>query len=307
MRLLACFALIACAACGSAPGKARETAPIPFRTPSEDLPFVIFDAWIRDSGPVPVLIDTGDALPFAIAVTPEVAVRTGMIETGAPPFVSDGAIGPEPVRVRPARPVSIAIGGHRLAWASAGVTPAVATASAAIGVPIGAVLGYEFLRGRIVAIDYGCRRLALAAAIPAMAPTARLSIAPRRPLTLVAATVNGRGPFRFALDTGARSIILGPATALAAGLAVEGATELRGAGGAETAAAAGSARIGVGRETPHSVPILVSPALARISREAGTRVDGILGTSASARGRMTIDYPGARLWLEPAGTGRCRS
>src|SRR3954468_15809311 len=307
MQSLAPIALLACAACGAAPGKGREPAPIRFRTASPGLPFVIFDARIGDAGPMAALLDTGDALPFTIVVAPEAAARAGMVETGAQPFVSDAAIGAEPVRVRPARPVSIAVGGLHLAGASAGVTPAVATASAAIGAPIGAILGYEFLRGRVVAIDYRCRRLDFAAAIPDMTPTARLSIAPRRPLTLVAVTVNGHGPFRFALDTGARNTILGPATAIAAGLRFEGATELHGAGGAETAAAAGDARIGVGREPPRSVPIVVSAALTRISREAGIAVDGILGTAIFAQGRMTIDYPGARLWLEPADTRRCLS
>jgi hypothetical protein len=67
----------------------------------------------------------------------------------------------------------------------------------------------------------------------------------------------------------------------------------------------GPARLRVGAAPPVTITLLASGALARISEEAGARVDGILGASAVAGGTMTIDYPGRRLWLGRS-PRRCR-
>jgi hypothetical protein len=45
--------------------------------------------------------------------------------------------------------------------------------------------------------------------------------------------------------------------------------------------------------------VLISNELAAISVRSGTRVDGILGADWLAGLRVTIDYPGGRLWIGP--------
>jgi hypothetical protein len=289
--------VIAVAALASAAPPARDgEAAVSFRSPAPGLPFILLDARVGGAD-MPVLLDTGDALPFALVLAPAAAARVGATPLPGAPFVSRAVIGGAPVSVQPALAQPLDIGPVHLAAASTGISAAVDAAATALGVPIAGVVGYELLRGRVVAIDYACRRLDLAAVSPAAPPTAHVTITPRRPLALVPVTVNGRGPFRFALDTGARTSVLAPATAEAAGLRGRGALELFGAGGRESATMLGPGRLRVGAAPPVTFPLLASDALARISVEAGARVDGILGASALAGGTLTVDYPGARLWL----------
>jgi hypothetical protein len=290
--------LLVAAGLASAAPLAREGDPVvAFRTPGPGLPFILLDARVGGAG-MAVLLDTGDALPFALVLAPASAERAGAVPVPGAPFVSRAAIGGAPVSVQPARARPLDIGPVHLAAASTGVSTAVDSAATALGVPVEGVVGYEFLSGRIVAIDYVCRRLDLAAAAPAAPPDAHFTITPRRPLALVPVTVNGRGPFRFALDTGARTPVLAPATAEAAGLRGRGGLELYGAGGREPATWLGPARLRIGAAAPVTVPLIESGALGRISAEAGARVDGIVGGGALAGGRLTIDYPGRRLWLD---------
>ncbi|MEA3037528.1 MAG: hypothetical protein QOE79_41 [Sphingomonadales bacterium] len=297
--------LLAAAGLSSAalPARGRDSV-VPFRTPGPDLPFILLDARVGGAD-MPILLDTGDALPFALVLAPAAAARAGATPSPGAAFVSRAAIGGAPVRVQPAHARPLDIGRVHLDAASTGVSTAVDAAATALGVPVAGIVGYEFLRGRIVAIDYVCRRLDLAAASPTAPPDAHFTVTPRRPLALVPVTVNGRGPFLFALDTGARTSVLAPATAEAAGLAGRGGLELFGAGGRESATRLGPARLRVGTAPPVTLPLLASDALARISGEAGARVDGILGAVAVAGGSMTIDYPGRRLWLARS-PRRCR-
>jgi len=300
MRPLVGLLLLAAAlpAFAAPAGKDAGTA-IAFRNPAPGLPFILVDARVGGVD-LPLLLDTGDALPFELVLAPEAAARAGAEAMPGPVFVSRAAIGGVPVSVQPARARPLELGPVHLDGVSTGVSPAVDLAAAALDVPVAGIVGSDFLRGRVLAIDYVCRRLDLAARPPALPPTAHFTITPRRPITLVPVTVNGRGPFRFALDTGARTTILAPATAEAAGLSGKGAFEMLGAGGRESARVLGPARLRVGTAPPLTLPLLASDALARIGDEAGGQVDGILGAGAFSGGTMTIDYPGKRLWLRPS-------
>jgi hypothetical protein len=302
MRRLAPVLLILAVA---APARGDDRTAVGFRNPAPGLPFILLDARVGGAD-LPLLLDTGDGLPFALVLSPDAAARAGASPEPGPVFVSRAAIGDAAVTVKPALARPLEIGPVHLDSASTGVSPAVDLASAALRVPVAGILGYDFLRKRVVAIDYACRRLDLVAAPPPAAATAPLTITPRRPITLVPVTVNARGPFQFALDTGARTTILAPATAEAAGLSGRGELQLLGAGGLETATKLGSARLRVGAAQPVTTTLLASDALDRISDEAGARVDGILGANVFAGGILTIDYPGGRLWFRPS-PKRCPS
>jgi predicted aspartyl protease len=305
MRPLVRLLLLAAALPAFAAPASKNRAVIQFRTPAPGLPFILLDARVGGAD-LPLLLDTGDALPFELVLSPEAAARAGASPEPGPVFVSRAAIGGVPVSVKPARARPLEIGPVHLDAVSTGVSPAVDLASAALAVPVAGILGYDFLRGRLVAIDYACGRLDLAAEPPRGRPTAQFTITPRRPVALVPVTVNGRGPFRLALDTGARTTILGRAAADAAGLSGRGRFGLLGAGGGESATLLGPARLRVGAAPPVTTTLLASDALDRISDEAGARVDGILGANLFASGTLTIDYPGGRLWFSPS-PKRCPS
>jgi hypothetical protein len=47
-------------------------------------------------------------------------------------------------------------------------------------------------------------------------------------------------------------------------------------------------------------PVIISAELDRLSARHSTRIDGILGLDWMMRSRMTIDYPGQRMWVAQA-------
>jgi hypothetical protein len=296
VQWLGCLAAAACSTSAPAP---TPTA-IPLRGGPQQ-PFVIFDA---DIGGVkaPVLLDTGQVTPFALILSPGLAARAGALPTGERDFVTDAVIGTAPVRVTPARPRAFRAGAWRASEISTGISSAVDEAAQAMGQPVEAIGGAVLLAGRSFAIDYRCRTLE-SPAVPPRGTGESFTLAPLRPLPLVSVRVRGRGPFWFAVDTGARRTIVSPATARSAGVAGAAPVDLRGAGGVERAQS-GVADIAVGNGAPRRVDVLISDALERVSEEVGGRVDGIAGADPLGGGRLTVDYRRSRLWIEPP--GRCR-
>jgi hypothetical protein len=129
------------------------------------------------------------------------------------------------------------------------------------------------------------------------------TIAPSRPLTLVHVTINGRGPFLMALDTGASTTLLSPALAAAAGVATNQTAQLGGAGGTTAGGArVGQARIRLGNITRDGQTVAVADVLGPIRQVAGAPIEGVLGADMFRSGRITIDYGSNRLWFVEGGT-----
>ncbi len=131
------------------------------------------------------------------------------------------------------------------------------------------------------------------------------TIAPSRPLTLVHVTVNGRGPFLMALDTGASTTLLSPALARATGVEAGQTAQLGGAGGTTAGGArVGRAHLRLGSLTRDGQPVAVADVLGPIRQVAGAPIEGVLGADMFGSGRITIDYGSNRLWFEEHGTNR---
>src|SRR5205085_7620296 len=160
----------------------------------------------------------------------DAARRAGAQAGRGAPFVSQGSVGGA-VRLDPWTVPEMTVGPVTLTNVRAGVTGAVDVVNRGFGMHLDGILGHDFLAGRVVAIDYPCRRVDLAAAPPRTTPTAGFALAPLRPLLLVQARVNRRGPFRLVLDTGSGNTILSPAAARATGSATNGRPSLARAGG----------------------------------------------------------------------------
>jgi hypothetical protein len=229
LRFLAALALLA--GVGPAAQAARNTE-IPFRVPGPDAPYVLMEARLGGRGPFTLLLDTGNATPFIVALSPDAARRAGARAGHGAPFISNGSVG-GPVRLDPWTVPQLSLGPVTLTDVSAGVTDAVDRAGRGLGIRLDGIIGHHFLANLVVAIDYACRRVDFAAAAPPAPPTASFTFAPRRPLLLVTGRVNGRGPWSFALDTGSGNTIISPAAARTAGVTTTGRTELAGAGGIE--------------------------------------------------------------------------
>ncbi|MEA3034002.1 MAG: hypothetical protein QOH86_2018, partial [Sphingomonadales bacterium] len=117
--------LLVLAAVGSGLAASRPSGPVlAFRTPAPGLPFILLDARVGGADQ-PLLLETGDALPFALVLAPASAARVGATPLPGAAFVSRAAIGGAPVTVQPARAQPLDIGPVHLAAASTGVSTAV--------------------------------------------------------------------------------------------------------------------------------------------------------------------------------------
>jgi predicted aspartyl protease len=289
-RCLAALALLA------GPAAAQE---VRFRTPYPGSQHILIDGQLGGRGSFTLLLDTGYVAPFVVALSRDAAERAGARAVDGPPFISRAAVG-GPVSFDRASLPRLALGPVRLANVSVGITGAIDVVARAFGTRIDGIIGHDFLVGRTIAIDYPCRSVDLGAVPPGAAPTAGFMIGPVRPVLLVEARINGRGPFRLVLDTGAGQTIIAPGVANEAGIVARGSMTLMGAGGPEGGARTGRAEIALGSARARGIGVVVAPLVDRIAREVGARVDGIAGTNLFADGRLVLDYPGRRMWLQPA-------
>jgi predicted aspartyl protease len=274
---------------------------VPFEMPSPLVPFVIVAAEVNDREPVKVLLDTGAAAPFTILVSPDLARRSGASSSGEPPVPSTGAVGAAPVAYQPARIGAFRLGSLRLSGVRAGITAAVTAVGQQIGTKIDAIVGHEFLKARVVSIDYTTRLLDLSAPPGPEAQAIRFRLAPKRALTLVDVRLNGCGPFVMALDTGASATLVSPHTAKRAGLNEGRGAALAGGGGlASEGAQLTTATVSIGTVSRSKQNVAVADVLGPIQTAAGAPLDGVLGADFLSSGRITIDYPGKRLWIQSA-------
>jgi hypothetical protein len=236
-------------------------------------------------------------------ISPALAERAGAVAGMDGERRARGAVGDAAVTIRPASVAGFSLGPIRLAQANAGVSTLVDSVSRQLGQPIDAIIGHRFVDGRTLAIDYGRRTVDFAARAGAARLAIGFTIAPSRPLTLVHVTVNGRGPFLMALDTGASTTLLSPALARAVGVEATQAVQLGGAGDTTAGGArVGRARIRLGNLTRDGQQVAVADVLAPIRQVAGAPIEGVLGADLFGSGRITIDYGSNRFWFEENGT-----
>jgi predicted aspartyl protease len=276
---------------------------IPFEMPN-NIPFVVMDGRIGTAGqPARVLLDTGNGAPYDVLISPALAARVGAATAEAGERQARGAIGDAAVSIRPASVANFSLGPIRLPQASAGVSTLLDSVSRQLGATVDAIIGHRFVAGRTIMIDYRGRTVDFTARPGRAGRAIAFTIAPSRPLTLVHVTINGRGPFLMALDTGASTTLLSPALAAAAGVATNQTAQLGGAGGTTAGGArVGQARIRLGNITRDGQTVAVADVLGPIRQVAGAPIEGVLGADMFRSGRITIDYGSNRLWFEEGGT-----
>lgn len=188
------------------------------------------------------------------------------------------------------------------------ITAEVDRIGAAVGAPIDGDVGYDFLKDYRVTIDYRRRLVRLVqGAYDVTGATTRLRsevgmrlAGPTKPLVMVPTLVNGRGPYSFAVDTGASATVLSPALADALGIELAESPALTGAGGTLNATVGRVATLSVGSATADGLGVVVSDFLGPIGEAVGTRIDGVVGYNFLRGFKVTIDYPGSTLSLVAA-------
>jgi predicted aspartyl protease len=114
-------------------------------------------------------------------------------------------------------------------------------------------------------------------------------------LVVVPVRINGQGPYKFLLDTGATNTILSTAVADKLKLKKDRDQTLRSAGGNVPATIRGIDRLHIGKTLLEKVEIVV----ANFDLLQSLRVDGILGGDYLRRFRVAIDYEKQIVEIEP--------
>jgi predicted aspartyl protease len=176
---------------------------------------------------------------------------------------------------------------------------------AAVGTRIDGDVGHDFLKSFRVTIDYQKRRVRLAqgaydviGALPVTHSEVAFRLAsPTKPLVMVPVVVNGRGPFAFAVDTGASATVLSPGLADTLGIGRGESAAMTGAGGMLQATVGRVTSLAIGGAALDDLTVVVSDFLGPIGQAVGTRVDGVVGYNFLREFKVTIDYPETRLSL----------
>jgi predicted aspartyl protease len=146
-------------------------------------------------------------------------------------------------------------------------------------------LGYSFLKGFVLTIDYGSNLLTFSSPgdetnqAPAMQKYVPLRLArPDRPILMADVIVNGREMYQFILDTGASQTILVPKLIQRMGMGGDTtADSIIGVDGATPSSAGISRSLSIGGASLSNVSVIVADIFSALSQAVGARFDGVLG------------------------------
>lgn len=274
-------------------------ATVPFEFAAPGLPLVVVPTTVNDCGPYRFVLDTGAG---HCLLTPRVAQALNLEAGTAKEAVGAGGR----VELELSRVASITVGGARVTSLEVGVTAELDALSAVVRSPLDGDLGHNFLKAFCLTVDYKSRVLHLASEGEGHGPSSTdrhqaipfTLAAPAKPLVLVDTYVNHRGPFRFVVDTGASTSVVGTTLAQQLGLTFRPAAALTGGGGAVPSALTHVDVLRVGHVSVPSVTVAVADFLPRLSEHVGVELEGIVGFNFLREFRVTIDYQRSRLRLE---------
>lgn len=271
-------------------------AQVPFRLAGGAQPLILVPVSINDQGPFEFILDTGAGTTL---LTPELAGRLNITPTGSKQGHTAGGA----IQVKLSTADAVALGDITREKVDVAITD-LNQVGRAVGARIDGDLGHNFFGAFRLTIDYRQSLLRLddpkrseyCGAPPLTELPARLAH-PAKPLILIEAHVNGRGPFCFAVDTGTSTTTI----------AIEIAREL----GLQTAAA-GSITTGSAPISIHAAQldtlragaceivnfnVIVGGFLPILSDVIGARLDGIIGYDFLRNYKVVIDYPNSAFSL----------
>ena len=122
-----------------------------------------------------------------------------------------------------------------------------------------------------------------------------------KPIILVDAKVNGKGPFNFAVDTGASGTVISKQTAETLGVSENGATSKKSqcCGGEMDASLATVKSVEVGDVRVRDIQVAIMN-LSAISKAVGMNLEGIIGYNFMKDYRVIINYPQQEISFEKA-------
>jgi predicted aspartyl protease len=182
---------------------------VKFRLAGGAQPLILLAANVNDHGPFEFILDTGAGTSL---LSSELAKQLEVKILGAKEGHSAGG----KVSISLAKIDSLAVGEARLDGVDVGIVD-LSDIGKTIGVKIDGDLGYNFLKHFRLTINYrDCDiRFDDPKRVENFGPSAKTEVAIRlanqaKPLILVDVHANGRGPFQFAIDTGASTRTIAP-------------------------------------------------------------------------------------------------
>jgi predicted aspartyl protease len=176
--------------------------------------------------------------------------------------------------------------------------------SRALGAQVDGALGHSFLKHFAMTLDYATNAVSLKRPVggPERAVDER-EIAFRwaneeDPLVVVPVFVNEKGPYDFALDTGASSTVISHEVAAEFGLAAEKVSQVTAGGGNGTASRVQLSSLAVGAARQENLLAAASDFLTQLNVELRSNLQGIVGYNFLRHYRVTLDYPRGVLRLD---------
>ena len=273
-------------------------ARIPFRLAGGEQPLILLPVQVNGQGPFEFILDTG-AGPTLLAN--ELADSLGVARGEAKEAMGAGG----GLSVSLATLDSLTIGSERFEDVPVAITDLSAIAGA-IRARVDGDLGHSVLRHFIVTLDYPSSTLILTRSPEGMsAPPSRPAefvafrlAHPQKPLIVVPVVVNDKGPYEFAVDTGASTSVVSSTLARELGLVTENIPSVTAGGGSVQAERSRLESVSVGGTRQQDLPVIVSDFLTMLNRVIGVQLEGIVGYNFLRNYRVTIDYPSALLSFE---------
>ena len=275
-------------------GQGRIEVPFRFATP--ELPLVLIEIRMNNSRGLTAVLDTGQGVA-PVLVNQAMARDLGLVYSESDRIAATFGIGSGPApQVFRSKVNDLRISGVSVGSVDAGVSAALGPIGAALGQSLAANLGYGFFKNYLLSLNYQTMKLTLSK--ESLAKGLPFVLGPKKPLAIVDARVNGQGPYRFVVDTGASnsaiSRMLAERLMMPRGVAVP----VMGASGSSPAYMTKATMLEVaGRRFPEFT-FATGDFLDRLGDAVGTRIDGVLGANAFRNLVLRIDYPKQRLSLE---------
>ncbi len=178
------------------------TFKIPFELVGTNKTHIVVPVFIDGKGPFQFLFDTGAATTILLPdFARELKVKSRPI---------DDAIGVGTARAYEGKVSSFSLGKNKVSNLKVYVAEGLESVKKATGIDLKGAVGLNFMRHFIVTINYPDEFLRL---VPGQR-NSTLGAAgvhfPKKDLIVIPVLVNGRGPYNFAVETGAGGIVNGP-------------------------------------------------------------------------------------------------
>jgi predicted aspartyl protease len=278
------------------------TWQIPLRFIRDGIPLIVIPTFVNGEGPFDFILDTGNATA-SFVLSRRLTELLGIKAQAGDEFPAPSVVGNQPTELLAATAESVAVGPFREEQLRLCVSKAMDQLSRAIGREIDGNIGFPFLRNLRITIDYPRTTLKLAPSslkeqTAKNSNTIPFDLGTPKPLSLVWSMVNGRGPYRFALDTGAGATIVSRELAQELILPQGAAVPIQGASGPASGFLTNLSSLNFGNVSLGETAAVAADVFSALRGPAGGKLDGIIGYNVVRQFRVTIDYPMKRMLFE---------